>query len=113
MSQLAGEKCVDITMKSFFKGGVALNLLLERIRLTDAGTGVQNYVTARSLCELKKPGILLWDAVDNGLNPAKLSRIACWFYSLVEKGIQVIATTRSPEAARRITEAAEAGRHYF
>ncbi|MEM3647547.1 MAG: AAA family ATPase [Thermoproteota archaeon] len=109
LSRLTGEKCVDITMEPFFEGGVTLNLLLEeekRIRLTDAGTGVQNYVTARILYELKKPGILLWDDVDNGLDPAKLSSIAGWFSSLVEKGTQVIATTRSPEAARRIAEAA-------
>ncbi|MEM2050822.1 MAG: AAA family ATPase [Thermoproteota archaeon] len=109
LSRLTGEKCVDINMEPFFKGGVSLNILLKeekRIRLTDTGTGVQNYIAARFLCELKKLEILLWDDVDNGLKPAKLSSIAGWFSSLVEKGTQVIATTRSPEAARRITEAA-------
>jgi len=109
LSRLPGGKCVDITMEPFFKGGVSLNLLLEeekRIRLSDAGTGVQNYVIARILYELKKPEILLWDDVDNGLDPATLLSVARWFSSLVEKGTQVIVTTRSPEAARRIAEAA-------
>ena len=109
LSQLVGEKCVDITMEPFFKGGVSLNLLLEdekRIRLSDAGTGVQNYITARILYELNKPGILLWDDFENGLDPATLSSVAGWLSSLVEKGVQVVVTIRSQEAARRIAAAA-------
>ncbi|MGB9718455.1 MAG: AAA family ATPase, partial [Thermoproteota archaeon] len=109
LSQLVGEKCVDITMEPFFKGGMSLNLLLEderRIRLSDAGTGVQNYVTARILYELNKPGILLWDDFENSLDSATLSSVSGWLSSLVEKGVQVVVTTRSPEAAGRIAAAA-------
>lgn len=71
----------------------------------------------RILYELNKPGILLWDDFENGLDPATLSSVSGWLSSLVEKGVQVVVTTRSPEAARRIVAVPEArnatGSGYF
>jgi hypothetical protein len=105
VSKLIYDKYKDITIEPWFGDQVAIYGFLDdgrRIRLSDLGEGVQNYVIARILYQLEKPKVLLWDDIEAHLNPRMLLSLAEWFFDILENGNQVIVTTHSLEAARTI-----------
>lgn len=106
LSKIIVKGLVDLTLEPFGGGTHALYAYMadgRRIRLGDLGDGAQVLAVAMSLFELVKPRILVWDDVEAHMNPSLLAYTAEWIASLVEEGVQVVASTHSIEAVRLFT----------
>jgi hypothetical protein len=104
-SKLSPERYMDFTMEPMIGGRVDLHAYLDdgrRIRLGDLGEGMQSYVLSRTLVELRKPQVILWDDIESHLNPRMLNYIADWFADLVQEKKQIVVSTHSLEATKVI-----------
>jgi len=111
VSKAADEAYIELLAEPFVGGAPALFAYRAedggRIRLGDLGDGIADMAVAALAVEVAKPQLLLWDGVETFMHPRALQALALWFSELAEKGVQVVVSTHSLDAAFLVAELCE------
>jgi len=110
VSRACEEAYIDLLAEPFVGGAPALFAYREdgyRLRLGDLGDGVADMAAAMLAVEVAKPQLLLWDGVETFMHPRALQVLALWFSELAERGVQVVVSTHSLDAALLVAELCE------
>ncbi|BES82424.1 hypothetical protein [Pyrodictium abyssi] len=100
---------IDMTAEPFGAGTESIYLYSDkgmRVRLSDMGECTATLAAARLAIDHKKPDVVLIDGLDAMISPELYPALVEWFKTLVEKGVQVVATMQDSERARRLARAA-------
>jgi hypothetical protein len=110
VSKACEEAYLDLLAEPFVGGAPALFAYRDdgyRVRLGDLGDGVADAAAAMLAVEVAKPQLLLWDCVEAFMHPRALQVLALWFSELAERGVQVVVSTHSLDAALLVAELCE------
>jgi len=110
VSKACEEAYIDLLAEPFVGGAPALFAYREdgyRVRLGDLGDGVADMAAAMLAVEVVKPQLLLWDGVETFMHPRALQALALWFSELAARGVQVVVSTHSLDAALLVAELCE------
>ena len=77
-----------------------------RLRLSDIGERTATLAATRLAIDHKKPNVALIDGLDAMISPELYPALVEWFKTLVEEGVQAVATMRDSERAHRLAKAA-------
>ena len=110
VSKACEEAYIDLLAEPFVGGAPALFAYRDdgcRVRLGDLGDGVADMAAGMLAVEVAKPQLLLWDGVETFMHPRALQVLALWFSELAERGVQVVISTHSLDAALLVAELCE------
>jgi len=79
----------------------------KRVRIRDAGDGIQVLLVAMVLIKNENPNIILWDDFESHMHPSLLILTLNWLKDLAKEGKQIIIATHSLDVITTATELLE------